>query len=162
MSLAAAKSIILPRDYVDPAFPITAGFGAVNKDYWPNDHTGEDRGAVKDAAGKIIRPIEGAQVSAIWAGKVTLAGPDPKGIIGNRAWIEFTHDVFGLCRYGFWHLKEVFVVEGSKVRPGDVVGLVGGTGKRRDGSPVPVHVHAQFERMPSRDLLRPVRKRGLL
>lgn len=156
MDLASVPSIILPRDFVDSAFPVTAAFGQVNKAYWPNDHQGLDRGSVKDAAGQILRPIEGAQIMTPWAGIVQLSGPDPKGYFGNRTWVIFKDERYGECRCLFAHMKEFFLVEGSRVEQSVVAGLVGGTGTRRDGSPVPVHIHFQVERWPSRELLRPV------
>jgi hypothetical protein len=153
--LAAAPSIVLPWDYVDRDFPVSVPFGAVDTRYWIDGHKGQDRGAVRDKTGKILRPIEGAQVKTLWPGTVQLAGYEKN--FGNRVWILFEDARYGACRYLFAHLKEIFLVEGSKITAEPVVaGLVGGTGTRRDGSAVPVHIHLQIERLPSREVLRPV------
>lgn len=154
MDLARISTILLPGDFVDEDFPVTASFGQVNPAYWPQDHQGLDRGNKRDASGKVTKLILGAQVRTLWPGRVQLAGYEK--FFGNRSWIVFNDSRHGLCRYLFAHMKELFLVEGALITTPVVAGLVGGTGTRRDGTPVPIHCHFQVEKWPSREILNPI------
>ena len=82
----------------------------------------------------------GAEIHATAAGKVTHAGP--MGGYGNA--VEIDHGGGIATRYG--HMSEVLVSEGDEIKIGQVIGLIGSTGRstgphlhyevRIDGEPV--------------------------
>ncbi|MCF6277709.1 MAG: peptidoglycan DD-metalloendopeptidase family protein [Anaerolineales bacterium] len=66
---------------------------------------------------------EGLQITAPAAGTVVFAGPTI--VRGNATIIDHGWGVFS----GYWHQSESFVEVGQQVEAGDVIGLVGGTGR---------------------------------
>jgi murein DD-endopeptidase MepM/ murein hydrolase activator NlpD len=66
---------------------------------------------------------EGLQISAPAAGKVVFAAP--LTVRGNATVIDHGWGIYS----GFWHQSQMFVNVGDMVEPGQVIGLVGGTGR---------------------------------
>jgi murein DD-endopeptidase MepM/ murein hydrolase activator NlpD len=66
---------------------------------------------------------EGLQISAPAPGKVVFAAP--LTVRGNATIIDHGWGVYS----GFWHQSQIFVNVGSMVEKGQVIGLVGGTGR---------------------------------
>ena len=66
---------------------------------------------------------EGLQIFAPAAGKVVFAAP--LTVRGNATIIDHGWGVYS----GFWHQSAIFVKVGDMVEPGQVIGLVGGTGR---------------------------------
>jgi murein DD-endopeptidase MepM/ murein hydrolase activator NlpD len=66
---------------------------------------------------------EGLQIFAPAAGKVVFAAP--LSVRGNATIIDHGWGVYS----GFWHQSQIFVNVGDVVEPGQVIGLVGGTGR---------------------------------
>ena len=66
---------------------------------------------------------EGLQIFAPAAGKVVFAAP--LTVRGNATIIDHGWGVYS----GFWHQSQLFVNVGDMVEPGQVIGLVGGTGR---------------------------------
>jgi murein DD-endopeptidase MepM/ murein hydrolase activator NlpD len=66
---------------------------------------------------------EGLQIYAPAAGKVVFAAP--LTVRGNATIIDHGWGVYS----GFWHQSQMFVNVGDIVEPGQVIGLVGGTGR---------------------------------
>lgn len=66
---------------------------------------------------------EGFQISAPASGVVVFAGP--LTVRGNATIIDHGWGVFS----GIWHQSKIDVVVGQQVKLGDVIGLVGGTGR---------------------------------
>jgi len=66
---------------------------------------------------------EGLQIFAPAAGKVVFAAP--LTVRGNATIIDHGWGVYS----GFWHQSQQFVNVGDTVEPGQVIGLVGGTGR---------------------------------
>ena len=66
---------------------------------------------------------EGLQISAPAAGTVVFAAP--LTVRGNATIIDHGRGVYS----GFWHQSQIFVNVGDKVEKGQVIGLVGGTGR---------------------------------
>jgi murein DD-endopeptidase MepM/ murein hydrolase activator NlpD len=66
---------------------------------------------------------EGLQIYAPGAGKVVFAAP--LTVRGNATIIDHGWGVYS----GFWHQSQQFVNVGDMVEPGQVIGLVGGTGR---------------------------------
>jgi murein DD-endopeptidase MepM/ murein hydrolase activator NlpD len=66
---------------------------------------------------------EGLQIFAPAAGKVVFAAP--LTVRGNATIIDHGWGVYS----GFWHQSQQFVNVGDMVEPGQVIGLVGGTGR---------------------------------
>lgn len=66
---------------------------------------------------------EGLQISAPAAGKVVFAAP--LTVRGNATIIDHGWGVYS----GFWHQSQILVNVGDTVEPGQVIGLVGGTGR---------------------------------
>jgi len=66
---------------------------------------------------------EGLQIYAPAAGKVIFAAP--LTVRGNATIIDHGWGVYS----GFWHQSQILVNVGDKVEPGQVIGLVGGTGR---------------------------------
>src|SRR6266508_1048017 len=66
---------------------------------------------------------EGLQIFAPAAGKVVFAAP--LTVRGNATIIDHGWGVYS----GFWHQSQIFVNVGDVVEPGQVIGLVGGTGR---------------------------------
>jgi murein DD-endopeptidase MepM/ murein hydrolase activator NlpD len=66
---------------------------------------------------------EGLQIFAPAAGKVVFAAP--LTVRGNATIIDHGWGVYS----GFWHQSQIFVNVGDMVEPGQVIGLVGGTGR---------------------------------
>ena len=66
---------------------------------------------------------EGLQIYAPAAGKVVFAAP--LTVRGNATIIDHGWGVYS----GFWHQSQQFVNVGDMVEPGQVIGLVGGTGR---------------------------------
>ena len=66
---------------------------------------------------------EGLQIFAPAAGKVVFAAP--LTVRGNATIIDHGWGVYS----GFWHQSQIFVNVGDTVEPGQVIGLVGGTGR---------------------------------
>jgi murein DD-endopeptidase MepM/ murein hydrolase activator NlpD len=66
---------------------------------------------------------EGLQISAPAAGTVVFAAP--LTVRGNATIIDHGWGVYS----GFWHQSQVFVNVGDQVEKGQVIGLVGGTGR---------------------------------
>ncbi len=66
---------------------------------------------------------EGLQIFAPAAGKVVFAAP--LTVRGNATVIDHGWGVYS----GFWHQSQQFVNVGDMVEPGQVIGLVGGTGR---------------------------------
>jgi murein DD-endopeptidase MepM/ murein hydrolase activator NlpD len=56
-------------------------------------------------------------------GRVIFAGP--LDIRGNATIIDHGWGIFT----GYWHQQEIYVAEGDMVKPGEVIGIVGGTGR---------------------------------
>lgn len=77
-----------------------------------NIHTGVDFCGGEGV--KIFAPADG---TVVFAGEKTVRG---NATIIDHGWGIFT---------GYWHQSEIFVKEGDKVKQGDVIGLVGGTGR---------------------------------
>jgi murein DD-endopeptidase MepM/ murein hydrolase activator NlpD len=65
----------------------------------------------------------GLEIKAPAPGVVVFAGP--LTVRGNATLIDHGWGVYS----GFWHQSEIKVQEGQKVETGDVIGLVGGTGR---------------------------------
>jgi murein DD-endopeptidase MepM/ murein hydrolase activator NlpD len=66
---------------------------------------------------------EGLQISAPAPGKVVFAAP--LTVRGNATIIDHGWGVYS----GFWHQSQIFVNVGDTVEQGQVIGLVGGTGR---------------------------------
>lgn len=66
---------------------------------------------------------EGLQISAPAPGKVVFAAP--LTVRGNATIIDHGWGVYS----GFWHQSQIFVTVGDMVETGQVIGLVGGTGR---------------------------------
>ena len=66
---------------------------------------------------------EGLEVRAPAAGKVVFAGP--LTVRGNATFIDHGWGVYS----GFFHQSQIYVNVGDTVEPGQVIGLVGGTGR---------------------------------
>jgi len=66
---------------------------------------------------------EGLQIFAPAAGRVVFAAP--LTVRGNATIIDHGWGVYS----GFWHQSQIFVNVGDTVEPGQVIGLVGGTGR---------------------------------
>jgi murein DD-endopeptidase MepM/ murein hydrolase activator NlpD len=66
---------------------------------------------------------EGLQIYAPAAGKVVFAAP--LTVRGNATIIDHGRGVYS----GFWHQSQILVNVGDTVEPGQVIGLVGGTGR---------------------------------
>ncbi len=66
---------------------------------------------------------EGLQISAPAAGRVVFAAP--LTVRGNATIIDHGWGVYS----GFWHQSQIFVNVGDMVEQGQVIGLVGGTGR---------------------------------
>ena len=66
---------------------------------------------------------EGLQIFAPAAGRVVFAAP--LTVRGNATIIDHGWGVYS----GFWHQSQLFVNVGDMVEPGQVIGLVGGTGR---------------------------------
>jgi murein DD-endopeptidase MepM/ murein hydrolase activator NlpD len=66
---------------------------------------------------------EGLQIFAPAAGRVVFAAP--LTVRGNATIIDHGWGVYS----GFWHQSQIFVNVGDMVEPGQVIGLVGGTGR---------------------------------
>jgi murein DD-endopeptidase MepM/ murein hydrolase activator NlpD len=66
---------------------------------------------------------EGLQIFAPAAGQVVFAAP--LTVRGNATIIDHGWGVYS----GFWHQSQIFVNVGDMVEPGQVIGLVGGTGR---------------------------------
>jgi murein DD-endopeptidase MepM/ murein hydrolase activator NlpD len=66
---------------------------------------------------------EGLEIRAPAAGKVVFAGP--LTVRGNATFIDHGWGVFS----GIFHQSQIFVNVGDTVEPGQVIGLVGGTGR---------------------------------
>lgn len=66
---------------------------------------------------------EGTQIFAPAAGVVVFAGE--KTVRGNATIIDHGRGIFT----GYWHQSQIFVQPGERVEPGDVIGLVGATGR---------------------------------
>jgi murein DD-endopeptidase MepM/ murein hydrolase activator NlpD len=66
---------------------------------------------------------EGLQIFAPAAGKVVFAAP--LTVRGNATIIDHGWGVYS----GIWHQSQIFVKVGDTVTPGQVIGLVGGTGR---------------------------------
>lgn len=71
-------------------------------------------------------PGAGAPVTAPAAGTVVLVGLESAGfpVHGNTVGVDHGHGVFSI----FLHLSRILVKEGDRLRRGDRLGLVGGTG----------------------------------
>jgi len=154
------KGIILSLSQrpVDPGFPITAGPGERGA-RWQSYHKGIDFGKQRDAQGKPIREILGANVYAVMDGRIAIAGPhllydketgrETPGPLGLRIWHHCLHPQAGSIRFGYCHLREILVNEGDTVKAGQIIGHVGNTGNSSAA-----HLHFQPETWPSRELLR--------
>jgi murein DD-endopeptidase MepM/ murein hydrolase activator NlpD len=66
---------------------------------------------------------EGLQITAPAAGRVVFSAP--LAVRGNATIIDHGWGVYS----GFWHQSQTFVNVGDMVEPGQVIGLVGGTGR---------------------------------
>ncbi len=66
---------------------------------------------------------DGVKIYAPADGTVVFAGE--KTVRGNATIIDHGWGVFS----GYWHQNQIFVKEGDQVKKGDVIGLVGGTGR---------------------------------
>jgi murein DD-endopeptidase MepM/ murein hydrolase activator NlpD len=66
---------------------------------------------------------EGLQITAPAAGRVVFSAP--LTVRGNATIIDHGRGVYS----GFWHQSQTFVNVGDMVEPGQVIGLVGGTGR---------------------------------
>jgi len=66
---------------------------------------------------------EGLPITAPADGVVVFAGP--LTVRGNATIIDHGHGIFS----GFWHQSNINVAEGEKVKKGQQIGLVGGTGR---------------------------------
>jgi murein DD-endopeptidase MepM/ murein hydrolase activator NlpD len=66
---------------------------------------------------------EGLQITAPAAGRVVFSAP--LTVRGNATIIDHGWGVYS----GFWHQSQTFVNVGDMVEPGQVIGLVGGTGR---------------------------------
>lgn len=103
------------RRPIGPEYPNTSPFGtrrSYNGGVYSNFHTGEDFGAP-----------QGTQVTAPGDGIVAVARP--LAVRGNAVLIDHGRGVFS----GYWHLSDLFVAEGERVEAGQIVGLVGTTGR---------------------------------
>ena len=66
---------------------------------------------------------DGVQILAPAAGRVVFAGE--KTVRGNATIIDHGWGIYT----GYWHQSAIYVKEGDMVQPGDIIGLVGGTGR---------------------------------
>jgi murein DD-endopeptidase MepM/ murein hydrolase activator NlpD len=100
---------------IGPEYPNTSPFGtrrSYNGGVYSNFHTGEDFGA----------PV-GVSITAPGDGIVVLARP--LAVRGNAVLMDHGRGVFS----GYWHLSDLFVEEGEWVEAGQILGLVGNTGR---------------------------------
>jgi murein DD-endopeptidase MepM/ murein hydrolase activator NlpD len=150
---------------VDPWFPITARPGEAGSG-WAKNHRGFDWGMKRDAEGNPLLPIHGANVYSVWEGRVVAAGlymekvrlPDDTdslapGPLGLSIWHMCDIPGFGKIRFAYCHLRQIFVQEGQIIKPGEVIGLVGNSGFRRDGKVLFPHLHWMPEKFPEKSLL---------
>jgi murein DD-endopeptidase MepM/ murein hydrolase activator NlpD len=131
--IAEIRPVYNPERYWDGLFTrpitteITSGFGITRLYKYPSTefygyHEGTDfNGAV------------GSPVYAPAAGRAVLA--EPLYLRGNAVVIDHGWGVYT----GYWHLSEINVEAGQFVEPGDLIGLVGSTG-RSTGA----HLHWDF------------------
>ncbi len=119
-------SVINPEKYWSGLFQhptpyankITSKFGtrrSYNKDTYFNFHSGVDFGQYAS--------IEVMQVLSPARGKVVFAGA--LNIRGNATIIDHGWGIYT----GYWHQSEIFVQVGDMVEPGQVIGMVGNTGR---------------------------------
>lgn len=130
--------ILLPQP-VDG--PITCPFGKKGKLWKLGYHPGVDFGVPK-----------GTEIRAVMDGKVQMAGQETH--FGFRLWTLMGLSS-GPVRILYAHCSKLLVGLGEKVEQGQVIALSGNTGERRDGKPMPFHLHLQCEMWPSRELLEP-------
>jgi len=138
MDPTKAKTLLLPRPVKGP---ITCDFGKRGKLWKQGFHPGVDFGVIKGT------PIENCLI-----GKVHLAGRETH--FGWRVWV-LSELSCGLVRILYAHCSKILVDRDEIVQPGQVIALSGDSGERRDGKPMPPHLHIQVEFYPSRELFRP-------
>jgi murein DD-endopeptidase MepM/ murein hydrolase activator NlpD len=134
------KPMHLPLPFRGMTFQVTAKFGEVNPKYWETFHKGTDFGC------PVMTPV-----FSVADGMVKITGFDLR--LGNRLWINGTDNTW---RVGYCHLTGSIVEYGSRVYRGQMLGYSGATGTRKDGSPVPAHLHVQVETVPDRHHIPPI------
>lgn len=100
---------------VDEPYCIRSGFGnrrSYNGSPYTYFHTGLDYGVCANL--NIRAPAAGV---VVYTGDLTVRG---KSTIIDHGWGVFS---------GFWHQQEILVNVGDKVEPGQLIGLIGGTGR---------------------------------
>lgn len=109
IALLASGACHFPRWPVDA--PVTSGYGLRMRGMLPDVHRGVD-----------LRVPVGTPVGAMAEANVRFAGV-MRGF-GNVVWLD--HDGGVLSVYA--HLSEIRVREGTRVRPGEIIGLSGASG----------------------------------
>lgn len=97
------------------------GVGMVSSHF--GERTDPIEGEIREHHGVDIAAPEGSRIRSAQGGIVTFAGE--RGGYGNL--VEITHADGRVTRYA--HAKQVLVKKGDKVQKGQVVGLVGSTGR---------------------------------
>jgi murein DD-endopeptidase MepM/ murein hydrolase activator NlpD len=135
-----------PTPSSTPLFPIrgeyweTSPFGLRESPFTGNTavHYGTDYGAP-----------EGAEIQAVKDGVVVTHWPAPDGYYKGHpvmgGYLEILHDD-GLSRYA--HLSKTFVHEGWSVKAGDLIGIIGNTGKT--AGKTGRHLHFELLQNPAR------------
>jgi murein DD-endopeptidase MepM/ murein hydrolase activator NlpD len=117
---------------VGKEFRVTAPFGEKNAALWGEaGHTGTDFGC----------PV-GTPVRAAKSGKVAFVGRSER----SGLYVSLEHGVIG-CEKVFTiycHLDETRMAWGLRVEQGEVIGYSGASGERKDGKPMPPHLHFTF------------------
>lgn len=110
-------------------WPVTSKFGEkraslVDKlQLKASSHKGIDFGSKRNNSGKISKSIDGQQIRAYRDGKCSICHDNGDGY-GLRIWVDHANRRDGYC-----HLKESFVSVGDTITQGQVIGLVGNSGK---------------------------------
>lgn len=117
--------------YTTPSF----GFPVAGKDYSAiHSFWGAERdGGARSHEGVDIFAARGTPVVAVKDGRVTFTGN--RGLGGKQVWLR--EGLLGKSIY-YAHLDSILIRNGSRVRFGDTLGLVGNTGNARTTAP---HLH---------------------
>ncbi len=158
------KILRLKHHIVDPIYPMTARPGDTGSGWTTgHGHRGYDWGMQRDENGNPLKPIAGASVYAGLPGRIAAAGvyleKEPEtglmvpGPLGNCIWQFAADPEIGRVRLAYCHLAQIFVKEGQDVEAGQLIGIVGNSGFRRDGKPLLPHIHFMPEKFPEKVIL---------
>ena len=125
------------------AFPVAGRDERAAQSFWG---AGRDGGRRSHQGVDIFAP-RGTPVLAATAGIVTRVGENPLG--GLVVWVT---EPQGRWAFYYAHLDQQLVARGTRVAPGDTLGLVGNTGNARN---TPPHLHLGIYRTGRRGAVDP-------